>query len=251
MKNDKEKIKILGINASPRKYGNTFKLLYIAVATAREFGAETEIVHLYDYDIKPCLGCLSDEQQACRYPCVIEDDGRLILDKILRSDGLIIATPIFWYGPSGHLKNLIDRMTAFENMIFIDGRSWVEGKVAAFIAAGSDSGDINTISYLSIVLNSMGFIIPPWALAYHAREGDVLQNTNALLDAANIGKIVVETIRLIRSKREWYDPTLLDRGNIKKILNRVREETLKNREKQYPKRIKRILRLLNKQAKQE
>ena len=248
MEDGEKPIKILGINASPRKYGNTFKLLYIAMETAREFGAKIEIVHLYDYDIKPCLGCLSDEQQACRYPCVINDDGRLVLDKILKSDGLIIATPIYWYGPSGHLKNLIDRMTVFENMIFIDGRSWVEGKVAAFIATGSDSGDINTISYLSIVLNSMGFVIPPWALAYHAREGDVLQNRNALLDAANIGKIVVETIKLLRSKREWYDPTLINRSNIRRIIERAHEEALKNREKQYSMRAKQILKLLDKQV---
>ncbi len=247
MTDNADNIRILGINASPRKYGNTFKLLYIAIETARKYGAETELIHLYDYEIKPCLGCLSDEQKACRYPCVIDDDGRIVLEKILKSDGLIIATPIYWYGPSGHLKNLIDRMTAFENMIFIDGRSWVEGKVAAFIAVGSDSGDINTISYLSIVFNSMGFVIPPWALAYHAREGDVIENKNALLDAANIGKIIVETIRLVKSKKEWYDPTLLSKEYIKDIIEKAEKEAVRNKNKQYPERTKITFKLLNKQ----
>ena len=247
MASKEEKIKILGINASPRKYGNTFKLLYIALRTAEKYGADIELVHLYDYDIKPCLGCLSDIQHACRYPCVIDDGARVVLDKILRADGLIIATPIYWYGPSGHLKNLIDRMTVFENMIFIDGYSWVEGKVAAFIATGSDSGDINTISYLSIVLNSMGFIIPPWALAYHAREGDVLENKNAVLDAANIGKIIVETTHLIRSKKRWYDPSLLDKDKIKKIIEETRIRAQENKEDQYPLRIKQISKLISRE----
>lgn len=240
-----ESIKILGINASPRKYGNTYKLLEVALYTARKLGAEVELVHLYDYDIKPCIGCLSDEQLACRYPCVIEDDGRIILEKILRSDGLIIATPLYWYGPSGHLKNLLDRMTVFENMIFVEGRSWVEGKVAGFIAVGNDSGNVMAIAYMMIVLNSMGFIIPPWALAYYIGGGDVFANKSSILDAANVGKVVVDTLKMIKKDHKWYDSKIFDKLK-EDIVSIVQSKALEEYSKQIEARRKIILKLMNK-----
>lgn len=238
-------IKILGINASPRKYGNTYKLLEIALHTARQLGAEVELIHLYDYDIKPCIGCLSDEQLACRYPCVIEDDGRIILEKILKSDGLIIATPLYWYGPSGHLKNLIDRMTAFENMIFVEGRSWVEGKVAGFIAVGNDSGNIMAIAYMMVVLNSMGFIIPPWALAYYIGGEDVLNKKDPILDAANVGKVIVDTLKMIKKDHKWYDSKILDKLK-EDIVGIAKSKALEEYDKQIEARRKTILKLMNK-----
>lgn len=61
-------VKVLGINASARRYGGTAKLLHLALEAARREGAETELIHLYDYEIRPCLGCLSDFQEACRPP---------------------------------------------------------------------------------------------------------------------------------------------------------------------------------------
>jgi len=240
------KIKVLGINGSPRKYGNTYKLLEVALSTARALGAETELVHLYDYDIKPCIGCLSDEQLTCRYPCVIEDDGKELLDKILRNDGLIIATPVYWYGPSGHLKNLIDRMTVFENMIFVEGRSWVEGKVAGFIAVGNDSGNILAIAYMMVILNSMGFLIPPWALAYYIGSDDSLEKESSVLDAANVGKVVVDTIKMIKRGHEWYDREILSKLgiNIVELVKKKAEDELK---KQYEIRRETILKLMRKE----
>lgn len=202
---------MLGLNASPRKYGNTFKLLEVALKTASLHGGEVKLIHIYDYDIKPCEGCLSDEQLACRPPCLNNDESWNILKEILNSDALIIATPVFWYGPSGHLKNLIDKLTIFENTIFIDGRSWVEGKVAGFIAVGAEAGAVMTIAYLMSVLNSLGYFIPPWALAYYQGTGDALKSKEAVMDSANIGRIIVKAAEAIKANTpdKWYEPQIL------------------------------------------
>ncbi|MCS7099376.1 MAG: flavodoxin family protein, partial [Sulfolobales archaeon] len=85
--------RVLAINASPRKYGNTYKLLRVAVEASRRFGASVELLHLYDYSIQPCIGCVSDAQLSCRYPCLVDnDDCNKIRDKIVKSDALIIST---------------------------------------------------------------------------------------------------------------------------------------------------------------
>ena len=227
-----ESVKVLGLNASPRKYGNTYKLLEVALETASIYGAETKLIHIYDYSIKPCEGCLSDEQLACRPPCINDDDSWVLMKEILSSDALIVATPVFWYGPSGHLKNLIDKLTIFENMIFIDGKSWVEGKVAGFIAVGAEAGAVMTIAYLMSVFNSFGYLIPPWALAYYQGTDDVLKSREAVMDSANIGKIVVEISKILKSKSpgKWYEPNILEVLKEKNVISQVisKAENLKN-----------------------
>jgi len=238
------KVRVLALNSSPRKYGNTFKLLRVAIRAAEFEGGEVELVNLYDYEIEPCIGCVSDLREACRYPCVVEDGGRELIEKVYGSDAVIFATPIYWYGPPGHLKNLIDRLTCLENMAFVEGRSWAEGKVAGLIAAGGDSGNISTIGYLMVVLNSMGFLIPPWALAYYVGEGDPLERQESVSDAANVGALVVRLAKLIRGIEEWYDPKLLDEIGGEKLIESVRREADRVREEELKERLKRIKKLL-------
>jgi len=92
-------------------------------------------------------------------------------------------------------------------MIFHGQRSLLEGKVAGFIATGADSGVMMTISYLAIVLNSMGVIIAPWSMAY-THEEDAVSDEGAVRDAYNVGYLVVETIKALKTygKHIGYKP---------------------------------------------
>ncbi len=240
------KVKVLGINASPRSYGNTYKLLSAALKGASMEGGEIELINLYEYDLRPCIGCLSDEQKACRPPCIGNDDSWEVLKKVLESDALVIATPVYWYGPSGQLKNLIDKMTVFENMILIEGRSWLEGKVAGIIACGAEAGAVMAIAYLMVVLNSMGIVIPPWALAYYEGMGDALEREESLLDAVNVGRIVVLASKKLRSVREWYDPEAVRKlGGKEALIKEIAEEVRRNEALERPKRENLISRMLS------
>ncbi|MEM2551416.1 MAG: flavodoxin family protein [Sulfolobales archaeon] len=218
-------VKVLAINASPRKYGNSYKLLRVAVEASKYAGASTDVLHLYDYSIEPCVGCVSDVRLICRYPCLIDtDDGNKILSKIVDSDAIIVSTPIYWYGPSGLLKNLIDRMTSIENMIFVSGRSLLEGRAVGFIAVGADSGNIAAISYLMVVMNSMGALIPPWALAYYLGQGDALQSKESVLDAANLGFLVTKAAQGYHPKSLQYNPLLIEELGGQELIKKVAAE---------------------------
>ncbi len=211
-------IRVLGINGSPRKYGNTYKLLSIALLAAKELGAEVSAIDLYDYEIKPCLGCLSDKPEACGYPCIIEDDMKGLYDEVLRSDALVIATPIYWYGPSGQVKNFIDRLTALENMIHHSGYSWAEGKVVGVIAVGNDGGGVHAVSSLLAALVAMGFLVPPWGFTYYASKENVEKDLETLRDAANIGRILVLAAEATRGVKRWYNPAVKLEGLVEKTL---------------------------------
>jgi multimeric flavodoxin WrbA len=181
---------VLGVNGSPRRWGNTARLLRIALRAAELEGARTKLIDLTEYEVKPCIGCVSEDIRSCRYPCVVEDDMRSLYDQLLEAEALILATPIYWYSPSGLAKNFIDRLTALENMAHIEGRSWLEGKVAGVLAVGDDGGGAHVVATLLTTLVAMGFHIPPFAYTYYQQPGDILKDDNTLLEAANVGRVV-------------------------------------------------------------
>jgi len=97
---------IVAIYGSPRRKGNTATLLKKAIEGARDSGAEVEEIVLRDLKISPCLeiyGCMQAGE------CAIKDDFQIVRDKILASQGLILASPVFFYAVSSHTKILMDR----------------------------------------------------------------------------------------------------------------------------------------------
>ena len=99
-------MKILAIVGSPRPRGNTNYLVDQALEEAASMGADTNKIVLNQYQIKPCLGhdeCASFE--SCRQ----KDDAGRILDQFGEADGVILATPVYWYNVSAQMKTFIDR----------------------------------------------------------------------------------------------------------------------------------------------
>ena len=99
-------LKIVAIYGSPRRKGNTAALLRKAIEGARDSGADVEEIVLRDLKISPCLeiyGCLQAGE------CAIKDDFQVVRDKILAAQGLILASPVFFYTVSSHTKILMDR----------------------------------------------------------------------------------------------------------------------------------------------
>ncbi len=228
-------IKVLLLNGSPRRYGGCYKLLLACIRGVVDAGGDYEVIHLYEHNIKPCIGCVSDDQRVCRFPCIIDDDDfNMIGDKLLKSNGFIIVSPIYWYGVSGVLKNFIDRLTSMENMVIHKGYSLLDGKVAGFITVGDDTGAIETIAYLMSVFNSMGVHIPPWSLAYHHSKMDVLENKDALLDAYNVGYNVVVAAEKLMGKIEWYRTNV----DLDEMIEWIKRKTAIEYKKQYPYRAK-------------
>ena len=104
--------KVVILNASPRKNGNTAKMLKEAARGAEETGAEVEYVDLISLNYKGCMSCF-----ACKLIgnktnglCAFRDDLRPVLDKILSADALIIGTPIYYSYPTGMFRNLVERL---------------------------------------------------------------------------------------------------------------------------------------------
>lgn len=103
-------MKIVIVNSSPKMdKGNTYVMTEAFSTGAISAGAEVENIFLANHLIKPCLGCLS-----CWFEtpgkCVLRDDAEMLLNRMLASDLLIFATPLYVDNVSGIMKLLMDRM---------------------------------------------------------------------------------------------------------------------------------------------
>ena len=98
--------KVLIISTSLRKNSNSSKLAEAFANGARESGHEVEIVTLIGKSIAFCKGCLACQKNG---ECVIKDDASHIVEKMLRADALVFATPVYYYEMSGQMKTVLDR----------------------------------------------------------------------------------------------------------------------------------------------
>lgn len=132
---------ILAVYGSPRRNGNTATLLKKAVEGAREAGAQVTEIVLRDLKMSPCLeiyGCKSDGR------CVIKDDFQGVYDRLSQCDGLMLASPIFFYAVSAHTKILMDRcQSLWVKKYWIDktpfGKQEMKRK-GLFISVGATKG---------------------------------------------------------------------------------------------------------------
>lgn len=103
--------KILILNGSPKKNGNTDKLVTWFAGGARSKGAKVEMIRAASLAVKVsgCTSCRACQKRK-QYECVIIDDVKDVLKKMAQADMIVFATPLYFYGPSAQLKLIIDRM---------------------------------------------------------------------------------------------------------------------------------------------
>ena len=99
-------MKIVVLKGSARHNGNSNSLADEFIHGAKENGHE-----IFDFDctrhkVGGCLGC---DKCGMRNPCVQRDDFDLLRPELIEADVIVFATPIYYFGMSGQLKNVIDR----------------------------------------------------------------------------------------------------------------------------------------------
>ena len=118
-------MKVLGLVGSGRKDGNTNTLVDKILEGAKTKGHETKKMFLADVTISPIGDC-----SACRKAgqCLKKDDFDAVMNEVLESDCVIFGTPIYWTGPTGQMKNFVDRWQC--PMVFDDAgfRAKMKGK---------------------------------------------------------------------------------------------------------------------------
>jgi len=116
-------MEILIINGSYRERGNTRALIDMVKRGLTGGGNRVSEIFLAEKDIQFCRGCLHcfHQKEAPIGDCVVTDDVRDILERMIAADALVVACPIYWGTMSAPLTALTHRMTALAYDKALDG----------------------------------------------------------------------------------------------------------------------------------
>ncbi len=178
---------ILVLNGSPRNNGNTAVLADQLAAGANEVGAEVEQVFLHGLDIRPCDAC--DSCQKGGKGCVISDDMQDLYPKMLASDTLVIASPVYWYNMTAQTKLCIDRWYALET----PDDFALKGKRLSLLMVYGDrdlysSGGINLIYTLEGICRYVGMDFDGIVHGSAMNIGDAENNSELMEQSYLLGK---------------------------------------------------------------
>jgi len=132
---------------------NTETLSEFLAGKMEKEGITTEIVRLVDHAILP--GTCSDMGEGDGWPPILE--------KVLASDIVVFATPIWWDSASSLIQRVIERLDELHDEILEGKPARLEGKCAAIVITGDSDGAQHVIGNLANFFNAVGLLLPPYA----------------------------------------------------------------------------------------
>jgi multimeric flavodoxin WrbA len=158
-----KEMRVIGIQSSPNVDGLTSMLAKAVLEGAKDSGAETELVHLNQLDIKSCEAHNLDGRGwgTCHIKgiCMIKDGFQDLREKIDQADALVFSTPVYFGDLSESAKRFFDRWRRCET--YNRENSLLKGKPVIGIAAagGSGGGAVNALRNLETYLRWLQFSI--------------------------------------------------------------------------------------------
>jgi multimeric flavodoxin WrbA len=142
---------LVGTLKATRELSNTYILSEFLVKHLEKFETECEIIRLVDYNIKAGV-----------YTKIDADDWPLIYEKIMLSDIIIFATPVWWGIQSSEIQKVIERLDELHDEIMDNGKSKLLNKVAGIVVSGDSDGAEHIIGNLTNFFIALGFTTPPF-----------------------------------------------------------------------------------------
>ncbi|MHA1199902.1 MAG: flavodoxin family protein [Candidatus Heimdallarchaeaceae archaeon] len=149
-------VRVLILNGSPRKKGNTLFLVTELADQLKTKDHFVKILHLNDYDIKPCQSCYWCYKD---FPlqCIQSDVMNGLYPHTLDADVIVFASPIYWFTYSAQLKLFVDRLLALHVK---GGHSFQGKKFASIFVYGASSlegaGALNAIKSIEQTVSYYG-----------------------------------------------------------------------------------------------
>lgn len=203
-------MKVLLINGSPRKNGNTFTALSEIANTLQTEGIESEIVWIGTKPVRGCIACYSCREKG-NNRCIFDDDiCNTISARFAEADGFVFASPVYYGQPNGALLAIMQRLC------FSNGAN-MQNKPAAVVTVCRRGGATAAFEALQMPLQMMNMPIATsqyWNIAYGREEGQVAQDAEGLQTMRTLARNLAWMIRGLRAvnapavpEREPWQPT--------------------------------------------
>jgi multimeric flavodoxin WrbA len=199
-------MKFLVLNGSltPPKESNTQKVVDRVIAEFRQHGVRVNEIVLRDLDFEPGIDRVRRDG--------IADDMTWVLGEILKYDGIIFATPIWWGTYSSYIQALMERMGYIDDWGIKNNFNPHYGKTFGIIVSGSDDGWQATAAKAFGFASYLGFTVPPDAFVSAVDDGREIKSMKNPDDVIDI---------FVRNQIMWADAMIRTKVG---ILSQANEE---------------------------
>lgn len=178
-------MKVIGINGSARKDGNTAIIIRTVFEELNKAGIETELIQLAGEVVEPCKGCFACKS---RGNCVFRKDAfARVFQKMTEADGIILGSPVYSADVSATMKALLER----GGVVVATNPGLLRHKVGAAVAAVRRGGGMTTVDTMNHFFLNKEVIIAGstyWNMVYGRVPGDVLQDEEGISNMRNLGE---------------------------------------------------------------
>ncbi|MFA4860831.1 flavodoxin family protein [Methanoregula sp.] len=187
--------KILAINGSPRKDGNTSILIRHILKECESEGIETEVIQLGGKKIHGCTSCMKCFENRDRQ-CVIDEDlVNTCIRKMIEADGIILGSPVYFLDLTSEMKALIDR-AGFVS--YANGHIF-SGKVGNAAVAVRRAGASRTCDSLLHFFLANDMIVPGLPCIGIGRDiGDVERDGEGIAHARKVGQSMARLVTIMK-----------------------------------------------------
>ena len=189
-------MKVLAINGSARKDGNTAILINTVLKELNIAGIETEMIQLAGNVIEPCKACWACGGQG---NCVHRNDSfREVFEKMKKADGVLLGSPVYSANVSANMQALLERAAVVADM----NQGLFTHKVGAAVAAVRRGGAMQAVDTMNhFFLNHEMIVVGStyWNMGYGQMPGDVCNDEEGLANMRNLGQNMSYLLNALKS----------------------------------------------------
>jgi multimeric flavodoxin WrbA len=177
-------MKVVAFNGSPREDGNTTILINHVFRELEKEGVETELVQLSGKKIHGCIACFKcfeNKDQGC---AVKEDFANECIEKMVKAEGIILGSPVYFTDVTAEMKALIDRA----GFVSMANGGMYKNKVGAAVVAVRRSGAVHTLDTLSHFFLAGQMIIIGRGIGVGKDKGEVEKDEEGIQSVKVLGQ---------------------------------------------------------------
>jgi multimeric flavodoxin WrbA len=191
-------LKVVAFNGSPRRTGNTSRLINIVLDELRNESIDTELYQLGTEPIHGCIACYKCFENKDKSCSVKKDSVNSYISKMLEADGIILGSPTYFSDVSAGMKALIERA----GLVAKANEDMFKGKVGAAVVAVRRAGATHVFSSLNYFFLIGQMIVPGssyWNLGVGREIGEVEQDAEGINTMHVLGKNMAWLLKKIHA----------------------------------------------------
>jgi multimeric flavodoxin WrbA len=191
-------MKVVAINGSARKDGNTAILIRRVLSVLESEGIETELIQLAGEQIHGCTACGTCRKIQNKQCKIVNDNVNLYIEKMIQADGIILGSPTYFSMMTSEMKVLIDRA----GYVGRANGDLFKRKVGVAVVAVRRAGGIPTFDAINHFFLISQMIIPGssyWNIGVGLAKGDVEKDEEGLETMDVLGRNIAWLLKKIKA----------------------------------------------------